>query len=509
MTFDLRYYLAVLLRRVHYVALAFAVVTALSVVVAFRLSPVYESTARLLLESPQIPGSLAAPTVDTAALEQLQIVEQRLMTRQSLLEIARKFNALSNIDTLTPDAIVEGMRAATKIDKQAGRDQATLMTITFHAPSGQAAANVVNEYVTRVLADNTASRTGQAQDTLQFFTQEVDRLTTNLSTQSAAILAFQSQNADALPDTLNYRLTQQASLQERLTTVQRDIAGLRDQRARLIEIYRATGGAGPSQSSPEAQQLAQLKIDLARALAIYAPTNPKVTLLQGTIAQLQAKLDAQSSQEAAEATAPAQMTPLDIQTTQLDAQIAQLELQVRDITAQLSRLKDSIDRTAAVAVQLQALQRDYDNTQAQYATASDRLAKASTGERIEALAKGQRIGVLDAATVADQPASPNRLRIVLLGGAAGVALGFGLILLTELLNSAIRRPTDLERHLQIIPIGVIPYVFTPREIRMRRLVIGTVLIFGVVGLPLAVWAVDTYYMPIDLILAKIAKKLNF
>jgi polysaccharide chain length determinant protein (PEP-CTERM system associated) len=507
MTFDLRYYMAILLRRVHYVFLAVAVVTSLAAVVAFRLSPVYESSARLLLESPQIPGSLAAPTVDTAALEQLQIVEQRLMTRQSLLDIARKFNALSGIDAMTPDAIVEAMRAATRIDKQAGRDQATLMTITFRAPSGQAAANVVNEYVTRVLADNTATRTGQAQDTLQFFTQEVDRLTTNLSTQSAAILAFQNQNADALPDSLNYRLTQQASLQERLTTLQRDITGLRDQRARLVEIYGATGGAGPTQNTPEAQQLAQLKIDLARARAVYAASNPKIVLLESTIAQLQAKLNAQGSDDPSQP--PAQMTPLDIQTTQLDAQIAQLELQGRDINVQLAKLKDSIDRTAAVAVQLQALQRDYNNSQTQYATATDRLAKASTGERIEALAKGQRIGVLDAATAPDQPASPNRVRIVLMGAMAGVGLGFGLIGLAELLNSAIRRPTDLERHLQIIPIGVIPYIFTPREIRSRRLVIGLVLLLGVVGLPMAVWAVDTYYLPIDLVIAKIAKKLNF
>ena len=322
----------------------------------------------------------------------------------------------------------------------------------------------------RILTDNTATRTGQAQDTLQFFTQEVDRLSTDLSTQSAAILDFQNANADALPDTLDYRLTQQSNLQERLAVTERDLTSLRDQRARLVEIYRATGQLEGIQRSPEAAQLAQLQADLSRA-----PCHLFGHQSQGRAFGKQHRPSCRPASTAnpnrnPKSPAPRPPSrPLDIQTAQIDAQMAQLEQQAKDITAELARLKDSIDRTAAVAVQLQALQRDYDNTQVQYATATDRLSKASTGERIEALAKGQRIGVLDAATVPDAPYSPNRVKIVTLGGLAGLVLGFGLILLTELLNSAIRRPTDLERHLQIIPIGVIPYMETPPRNRPAAL----------------------------------------
>ena len=226
---DLRYYLSVLWRRLHYIVMIFLAVTALTTYVALNLPPLYQSTARLLMESPQIPDALAAPTVDTAALEQLQVIEQRLMTRSNLLDIARKFRTLSEIDTMAPDDIVSAMRKATTITKQAGREQATLMTLTFDAESGQVAAAVVNEYVTRILTDNTASRTSQAQDTLRFFQQEVERLSADLSTQSARILEFQNKNGDALPNTLNYRLTEQSNLQERYAGVQRDIAGLKDQ----------------------------------------------------------------------------------------------------------------------------------------------------------------------------------------------------------------------------------------------------------------------------------------
>jgi uncharacterized protein involved in exopolysaccharide biosynthesis len=542
---DLRFYLSVLLRRLHYVLLVFVAVTAFSAYLALTLPPLYQSTARLLMESAQIPDALAAPTVDTAALEQLQIIEQRLMTRNNLLEIARKLNALPRIQEMAPDDIVTAMRQATTITKQAGREQATLLTLTFDAETAQTAAAVVNEYVTRILTDSTASRTNQAQDTLQFFQQEVERLSADMSTQSARILEFQNANADALPGTLNYRLTEQSNLQERLAGLQRDISGLKDQKKRLIEIYRATGQMDAvrlAPPTPEAAALAAQQAELSQLLAVLAPENPKVLLLRDRIAQLQAQVDAQiiaaapkaedgtaaapdagadagadsgpdsgpdSGTEAAPETGTDQstgpMTMLDIQTAEIDSQIARFTEESDDIIAQLEVLKSSIDRSAGVAVQLEALNRDYTNMQAQYDSATNRLSQASTGERIAVLSKGQRIGVLDAATVPDTPSRPNRPRVVMLGMLLGGALGLGLVGVLELLNTAVRRPVDLERHLNIVPIGVIPYIRTPREILRGRLLVALMVLAALIGLPTAAWLVDTYYMPFDLLLAKVGR----
>jgi uncharacterized protein involved in exopolysaccharide biosynthesis len=388
-----------------------------------------------------------------------------------------------------------------------------LMIITFNTGNAQTAAAVVNEYVTRILTDNTASRTDQAQDTLQFFQQEVERLSADLSTQSAKILEFQNQNADALPSTLNYRMTEQSNLQERLGTVLRDIAGLEDQKRRLIEIYRSTGQletVRPTPLSPEAAQLAALEAELSQAAAILAPQNPKVILLQTRVDELRAQVEAEAEASAAvvEDGSAAPMTMLEIQAAEIDSQIALLTQESESIAGQLTVLKDSIGRSASVAVQLEALNRDHANIQAQYDTATGRLSAASTGERIAVLSKGQRIGVLDAATVPDTPVRPNRVRITLMGAALGLALGFGLVGLLELLNSSVRRPVDLERHLNIVPIGTIPYIHTPGEVlRFRLMVLLLVVVIGA-GLPAAAWLIDTYYMPLDLLLAKIGSKIG-
>jgi len=56
------------------------------------LPPVYEASAKILVESQLIPIDLAQPTVTANALERVQAIEQRLMTRDNLLDIVRKFD---------------------------------------------------------------------------------------------------------------------------------------------------------------------------------------------------------------------------------------------------------------------------------------------------------------------------------------------------------------------------------------------------------------------------------
>lgn len=521
MTIDLKFYLALFLRRFHYFALAFIVIVALAGTAALMLPPSYESDARLLLESPQIPDKLAAPTVTTSDLEQLQILQQRLMTRQNLLDIARKYDVFPKIRSMSPDSIVAAMKAETTVKNHTGRGQASMMIIGFQARSGRVASSVVNEYVTRLLNLSVTMRTGQAQQTLDFFKQEVDRLSSELNAQSAKILSFQNKNRGALPNTLNYRLTQQSTLQQRLASIDQQVADLKAQKQRLITLFNTTGQIAPQQGSaaqmtPDQRRLADLRSQLTQARAVLSDTNPKIVMLKSQIAQLEKAVQDQAaaadSKDGQPGAGGAQVSPqqsmLDIQTAQLDGQISQLEAQKKDIETQLAALTTSINATADNQIALDALQRDYDNIQTQYNAAVSRLSEASTGERMATLAKGQRLAVLDPATTPNAPSKPNRRKIVLLGVLGGIAMGLGLIVLRELLDTSMRRPADLTTALGVTPLATIPYIRTPGERTRRRGIILGVLLAVAVAVPASMWAVNSYYMPLDLLAAKISAKLG-
>jgi polysaccharide chain length determinant protein (PEP-CTERM system associated) len=503
----MKLYLALMWRRLPLMALLVVLTAGLGVAVAVQLPETYSTSARLLVEGAEIPDALAPSTVQTGATEQLDVIEQRLMTRANLIDVANKYEVFPNIREMSPDAIVAQMRQKTTIRRTSGRDRATLMTISFTASDARTAANVVNEYVTLILNENVRYRTGRAEGTESFFRQEVDRLSGDLDIQKDRILRFKQSNADALPENMEFRVSRQTLLQERISEGQRRINELTEQKERLITIYQATGAVSSvnvESMSPEQRQLATLQQQLNDALLVYSEENPRVKILRTRVQQLEEVVKAQSG--GADPSRP--MSVLDVEVGQIDAQIDYIARQVADAETELETVSDSIARTPANAIALEALERDYSNIQAQYNAAVARLAQAQTGERIELLSKGERITVLEQATVPSDPSGPNRPRIAQASILFGFALAGGLFVLLEMLNSAIRRPQELTTALGITPFAVLSYIDTTRDRRRRRL-LWLILSGGVLLLLAgALWAVQAYYLPLDLLFSRVVERLG-
>ena len=76
-------------------------------------------------------------------------------------------------------------------------------------------------------------------------------------------------------------------------------------------------------------------------------------------------------------------------------------------------------------------------------------------------------------------------------------MGFGLIVLLELLNTAVRRPVDIVEGLKITPFMTMPYIRTRSQIWRRRLIILAALALVFVGVPAAIWYIDENIQPLQ------------
>jgi succinoglycan biosynthesis transport protein ExoP len=501
MNFDLKFYISRFMRRLHYFLLVAVALTGVSVTLAAVLPPVFRAQARLLVESPQIPGEMAASTVQTRAPEALQIIQQRLLTRANLLDMAQRLRIYEGRPALNPDDIVEDMRRRTEITLPNAASDAAFVSVSFAAQTGELSAQVTNDFVTLILQENVALRTATSSQTLAFFQQEVDRLGKDLAYQGGRILEFKLNNKEALPDSLEYRRTRQASQQERLLQIDREMASLNDRRTRLVALYERTGqidGTGLPRT-PEEEQLRRLREELSSALIIYSPQNPQVKVLQGKVAAMEEAVN----QAARNATPGSDgMTAYELQLADIDGQIAFAAEQKQLIEAELVTLQETIDQTPSNAIALDSLQRDYDNVQLQYNEAVTRLAQAATGDRIEALAKGQRITVIEQAVVPRDPDSPNRPLIAAGGTFAGLALGLGLVLLIEMTNRTIHRPVDLTTGLGIAPFATVPFIRTRAEIFRRRALVTFAFLGVAIGIPGVLLMLHLYYLPLDLLIGR-------
>lgn len=465
---DLRFYLSILWRRSPYFVAVAAVVSILALIVAYSLPEIYRASAKILVEAPQIPSELARSTVSTNTVDQLQIVQEQATTSDNLLALAQKLEVYGDkTDELSREDIVDDMRARVSFEQlpPSPSQEATVVEVAFKAGDPLLAANVVNELVSSILGKNARQRTDRAGDTLQFFEADVARLKSELAKIEADILKFKNENKDTLPDSLEFRRSQRVSEQERLLMLEREEAELRNRRNNLVRTYETTGGvtkSGPV--TPEQQLLQDLNRALSDQLTIFSEQSPNIQGLRKRVAALQASLRAKQAADGG-TQGKESLSEMDLLLSDIDERLRFIAKQKPSISQNLDELARTIAATPRNETVLNAFDRNRANIQSQYNAAVARLAEASTGQEIEMRSKGVRFSILEPATPPERRLSPDRRRIVGVGGLGAAGLGLGLIVLLEMLNKTIRRPIELAQTLQIQPLATIPYIASPAEPR--------------------------------------------
>lgn len=507
---DLKFYWAVFLRRLPYFAVIVVFLTAVAVTVAMILPPSYVSSANILVEPQQIPDQNAT-TVNVNPYEQAQIIQQRLMTRANLMALADRIGIYADQDPpIDPTAAMIDMTNrivfigfTPDVTTRPETPGAIVLGVSFAAPTAELSVKGANELVSLVLEENVRLRTDRASDTLSFFQSETERLSDELQRQSDKIAKFKTDNFEALPDSLDERRQRQILEQERLIALEREESDLKNQRATVVWVFERTGHAtAATQLSPEEQQLDALQNQLVQQRTIYAPGSPKIRTLESQLAGLQKLVDQQRAARAVPGAdgSPAQPTSeLDVELAPIDARLKFIQQDKDTIQATLDDLSKSLQATPANEMVLAGLQRGLDNLQNQYNAAVANAGQAQTGERIEVLSKGERFSLIDEPTLPNSPSKPKRRLIAAAGMIGGIGAGLAFVLLMEMLNRSIRRPVELTARLGIQPFATVPYIRTPGEVKRKRSIVLAVLALIAVVIPATLWAVNTYYMPLDLL----------
>ena len=503
MNSEIRFYWELIKKRLPIMVVIFVLCAGVGVGLALTMPPRYQASASMVVQGSVLPDELFTATVQTEAATQLQAIELQLMTRANLIDIAAKFRVFQDSSGMSPDDVVTAMEEATDFDlTPGGRNEATILRISFDSGNPNIAADVVNEFVTYVLSADADRRIGESGQTLEFYQRRVENLGRRVIEQSAEIVEHKKANTDALPDGLQFRLDRQSQLQERLNLNARDRTSLVEQRNRILEAGSQAGLLGAQ--TPQQQEINRLETELRTKLSFHASDSPTIEFLRERIRILRAdELPGQSTGED-----DGLQSVLDIQLAGIDSEIRSIDQDSSNIEVELEELHVAIERTPQVAIRLDELEREYEATQAQYNEALRARSTAEQGVDVETSAKGERVELIEAAAVPQEPTSPNRKLIA--GG--GVFVGSGLaavfFVLTEILNGAIRRPIDLTKGLGVQPIATIPYLEKESVRRRRRIMKILFILFVMISIPLGLWAIHTYYLPLDLLFEMILERVG-
>src|SRR6266540_4183078 len=133
---DPSHYFEILKKRKFYILVPFILVAAVGFAVVMLWPPTYLSEGKILVESQQIPTDLVRPTVTATARERLQVIEQRVMTRDNVLAIMDKYQIFADRrDTLSRTELLDLMRENIRIksvdvDQMRARENRTTIALT-------------------------------------------------------------------------------------------------------------------------------------------------------------------------------------------------------------------------------------------------------------------------------------------------------------------------------------------------------------------------------------------
>jgi polysaccharide chain length determinant protein (PEP-CTERM system associated) len=505
---DLRSYFAVLRRRYLYLVVPAILICASVAVIAYLLPKLYQASATILVETQQIPIDLAAPTVTANAAERIHVIQQRLLARDNLLQIANKFSLYDyEGESRSPTSIVENMRDAIDIEqidvssRTSRRDGSVIgFTVSFEYRNPTTASRVTNELVQSILSQNVESRLSRATETSGFFKSQLDDLRQRLHVAEQKIADFKRDNNAALPETLPDRRQQLDQINAKIGELNQRI-----QLAGSSDPALASTDGGDLQSLTYSLQAQKINLDAyqKKRLAV-GPLVQKGYFPKNQLAELDRQIGVTKVQIAS---LEAQIASKGGATLNGDV-VAALKSQRDELKQQAAALNVNILKTPTVQAELSNLERDRQSLQSEYQQSQAKLEDAMTGERLEQDRQAERFEVIEQASIPTRPTKPNRPRIIMAGSFGGFAFGAGLVVLLEMLDNSIRTAADLEKHVQLKPIAEIPYISTIAERRRGRwrFALAIVAIVGVIVGMLV--AVHFYYMPLDVLADRIWQQIN-
>jgi polysaccharide biosynthesis transport protein len=510
-------YLLIMRRRAPYLTGIFVVGLLLSVVVAIAIPPSYRATGTILVESQLVPDVIVPSAIRNQLDERINTIMQRVMTRESLLQIANKYSIFKDQSgALTTVELTDKMRKRITVETASSSDAIPVRTnqrgqptmsfmLSFEDQRPEVALQVTNALIAIVLDWNVKMRTEGAAETTAFLTQESESLRREVERLEKLIADYKQQHSNALPEQLTLRMTMLTRAENDLREVERDYRSTKED-LRSLEVELSAAKIGTIQGNPS-QTLPALKAELARLSAMYKESHPDIKRLKHMIEA--AENTAEPSQSGAASTDVSNPTVYKIQAkiASDNARLSSLAQQREMLQAKIAENESAMISTPKVEQGLDVLIRDRDAAQKKFEELRNKQINAKMAQNLESENKSERFTLLEPPALPEKPFKPNRVTIFMLGLFLSIASSGGAIMALESIDKRIRGTEALTHVLGYRPLVVIPYITIQEEgehrKRLRKLAIKIAVGAGIA----VVAALHFLYMPLDVLLIKILARL--
>ena len=429
----------ILWQRRLYIIGTFLVFLIAATIAAFALPTLYRSSATLLVEPQDLPQNVAQDPDGGAIGERIAKIREQVLSRGDLITLIEQNDLYPDERRSEPMSdIIEKMRKATivaalasDIGKSSTNDVIAL-NMSFDYSDPAKAQDVMQGFVSSFLRIDSDNLEDQASLAVRFLQDQSVKLQGQVSTIENQITFLKARNGAALSgvssstflDTGSYS-AQIVSLEAQNRELLRE-ANRPAQRVTPIAAAEATLAALQSQFSDSHPDVIAARGRL-EALRRAGPTGDESSGSLAIVAQIRDNNAAIASLRAARSGAMASANAS-----------MRGQAQAPAIMEEASQLEN---RASALRDQLK--------------TVSDDLLKAQNSSRMANEQRAARLSLVEPPDLPDQPHWPNRPLIIGAGAFFGLALGFLLAMIVELVARPLRSPAQIEA-MNMPVLGIVP-----------------------------------------------------
>jgi uncharacterized protein involved in exopolysaccharide biosynthesis len=336
---------------------------------------------------------------------------------------------------------------------------------------------------------------------------------------NSAVFSDTGERILSTSDRLKMLKSQLASARARYGPDHPDVVSLEREVAGLEKAQSQSGAAAESAASAAVandlrRNLERARSDLALARERYGPEHPDRMRLERSVSDLEAQLAAQPAPSPSAASAPRldadnpAYVQIQAQLSATNNELNALKTETEKLHAQADQYQRNVRLAPQVEQQYRELNRDYENTRVKYQEIRSKQSEAKTAQNLEADRKGERFTLIDPPLPPEQPISPNRPLIAIMGVMLSVGFSIGLLWLLETADTSIRGRLDLISLTGIPPLALVPHIGTAGERRAmrrrRQLAFGT----AMAGVCVAVALMHFLYRPLDVLWFSFARRMG-
>jgi len=510
---------AILKRRFGVFAHTLVILLCVTVVLAFGLPSVYQSSGTILIEEQNIPEDLVSSAITSYADERIQVISQRVMSTANLSELVAKYglyeygqdddSVASKVLEMQDSVIIEPI-SADVVNPSSGRPSRVTIafTVAFRHADAETARAVAQDLTDLFLEENRRSREEQAMETVGFLETQVAAYQREIDRIEGDISGFKTEYQGLLPENVDFNLQTLERQQRRLDELRAQIR-TEEERIRFLTTERRTltleSGIGVDRMATLQEELArasarysadhpdivslkreiellrqsdELEINSETALALsmarqdlalarekYTASHPDVRRFERTVSTLEAQL-----REEGDATGlvsnPA-VRAVDSEMRERNARLISLRQTVAEVNREINLVESSLRDVPEVERQYRMLSRRYEDAVERHDAVQAKLATARMSSELETEELGERFTPIDPPRLPDMPASPNRIGILALGIILAGAIAVAALALAEATDGRVRNARDVSDVLGIPPIAAIPIIETATDRRQR------------------------------------------